>query len=282
MASCTAAQKPWFEIRSWDFYTFFRSYYSATDLKNGKSPFEMLSSTLLSHTGDKLGKGCSDFFQHNLMNVPTSLFTTSYCYRVQLAEAFSEGKTMQLLKAMENCPAKSTNSSPAPGSLSRLALPKSKSSRSHTSDTTQQIHSQSWQRHLVPPTHSWRLPLLPSHHLAGFSYSLTSQFRHKPTKTTGASSKAVKSYNSWWYLKIKIIIGKTVSVLQSCSPLTGTSEPAHPRLTGTSVRAEEMQGSSAEQTGARDGEGQHLGTALAALFPTQAFLFAFFAFFPFC
>lgn len=40
---------------------FFMSYYSATDLNNRESPFEMLSSMLLSYTGDKLGKGCSNF-----------------------------------------------------------------------------------------------------------------------------------------------------------------------------------------------------------------------------
>lgn len=40
------------------------------------------------------------------MNASISLFTMSYCYRAQLAEAFSEGKTMQQLKAMENCPPK--------------------------------------------------------------------------------------------------------------------------------------------------------------------------------
>lgn len=58
------------------------------------------------------------------------------------------------------------------------------------------------------------------------------------------------------------------------------SERAQPGLTGTSVRVEDTQGSSAEQTGARDGAGQHLWTALAALFPTQAFLLAFFCFLP--
>lgn len=52
----------------------------------------------------------------------------------------------------------------------------------------------------------------------------------------------------------------------------GTSEPAHPGLAGTGVRVEETQGSSAEQTGARDEAGQHLLTALAALFPAWAFL----------
>lgn len=124
---------------------------------------------------------------------------------------------MQLLKAMENCPAKSTHSSLQPQeSLSQLALPKSKSSRSHTLDRTQQSHSQSWQRHLVPPTLSWRLPLLPSHHLTPFSYSLTSQSRQKPTKTAGASSKAVKKYNPWWYLKKSKLLLAKLSVF--CSP----------------------------------------------------------------
>lgn len=65
-------------------------------------------------------------------------------------------------------------------------------------------------------------------------------------------------------------MGKTVSLLQSCSPLSqltwGSQAP---------VRVEETPGSSAEQT-RRDEAGQHLLTALAVLFPTRVSLLFFF------
>ena len=76
-----------------------------------------------------------------------------------------------------------------------------------------------------------------SHHLSPL-YSLTSQFRQKTTKTAGASRKAINEYNPWWHVKIKIIVGKTVS------PLLGFAEPVNHGLKGTSARADEMLGSS--------------------------------------
>lgn len=65
-------------------------------------------------------------------------------------------------------------------------------------------------------------------------------------------------------------MGKTVSLLQSCSPLSQLTWGSQ-----ASVRVEETPGSSAEQT-RRDEAGQHLLTALAVLFPTRVSLPFFF------
>lgn len=58
----------------------------------------------------------------------------SYCYRAQLAEAFSEGKTMQQLTAMENRPPNSTPHQPqgAGRGLLFISLNLAGSERSHT------------------------------------------------------------------------------------------------------------------------------------------------------